>query len=91
MISKRGSAMIQQGAIESINAAETMADARDRTLRLVLSGVNDHDRRANLRRRVRLIGTRQGLVALAWSLMLDQQGLRLSGAVKAKKGMAWGR
>ncbi len=83
--------MINREEIAAIEAAASIAKAREATLALLFRGIANPERRAQIRARVQAMGTNRQLVALAWEQMLNDQGLKLAGAVKAKKGMSWGR
>lgn len=83
--------MINREDLEAIERAASIAAAREATLVLLFRGIANPERRAQLRARVQAMGTNRQLVTLAWEQMLNHQGLKLPGAVKAKRGMAWGR
>lgn len=83
--------MINTAAIEQVQKAQNIAAARDLAMRILFAGLSNDDRRAQIRSKVNQTGTIRQLVEYLWTQKLNQEGLRLSGAVKAKKGMAWSR
>ena len=82
--------MITQEQITSIERTGSIREARDATLGVLFATIRNTERRVQLRARVEQMGTVRQLVALAWEQMLNGEGLKLPGAVRAKKGMAWG-
>lgn len=82
--------MITQEQISSIERASNIREARDATLEVLFATIRNVERRVQLRARVEQMGTVRQLVALAWEQRLNGEGLKLPGAVRAKKGMAWG-
>ena len=82
--------MITQEQIGTIERTANIREAREATLRVLFSTIGNVERRVQLRTRVEQMGTTRQLVALAWEQMLNGEGLKLAGAVRAKKGMAWG-
>ena len=82
--------MITQEQIGTIEQASSIREARNATLAVLFGTIGNVERRVQLRARVEQMGTTRQLVALAWEQMLNGEGLKLAGAVRAKKGMAWG-
>jgi len=82
--------MITQEQIGTIERTANIREAREATLRVLFGTIRNVERRVQLRTRVEQMGTTRQLVALAWEQMLNGEGLKLAGAVRAKKGMAWG-
>lgn len=82
--------MITQEQIGTIERTANIREARETTLRVLFGTIRNVERRVQLRTRVEAMGTTRQLVALAWEQMLNGEGLKLAGAVRAKRGMAWG-
>lgn len=83
--------MINTAAIDQVRNAHNIAAARELTMRILFAGLSNDDRKSQIRSKVNQTGTVKQLVEYLWAQKLNQEGLRLPGTVKARRGMAWSR
>lgn len=83
--------MVNIEDVKYIESASTIQAAREVALSILFKGLTIADRRAQLRAQVQLMGTKQQMVQLCWSISLNQQGYKDGQVVKSKKGMAYKR
>lgn len=83
--------LITEEECRSIQSCTTLQSARERLLSFVMRRATNDMLRARLREQVNSKGSTDGLIKMAWDLLLNGEGFGNPALVKTKKGIGYVR